>query len=934
VKSIKVKKKLIATTCILAQNLALGSAYNSHFVEKTSHYSLTTKTTKILMDNRKLVQKNRTNAKIKNGMWYVLGKASSMVGGPAGQAAGILVDGGKYITKVKLEGQELVYRQKVKSAYSKVMVERNREFYDIVNSDASIETKEAELLSLVQDSFSMDRTLNLSEEEKKIINYNLSKQSLKVARNIIKHQAEFRAQTGERFEELRGMNERLGSRVDQIDVSVQAIAQNQLKLSDDVEVLSQTVATFQADYEEFKTGISTEVSRNTSLIERNNQRIATNRESIQVNSVRIERVARDVWGNTVRIEEISSQVEILENDMDFHETLIFGNLSDTQKLAALKHPRFLDSLYPAGSAKREEIEAKLELAVKRNEIASMATSFAQDTQAIIQIASNLELFGDDQEKFNEIAGYAVTAANLTAQISTGNYLQAAVTITGLFAKSKPSAEEVRHQQIMQQFEIVNAKLDLILENQQKIFENVVKIQEMIVEVSQQIEGFRKGVDLKLDLIQGDLASIINIVSQNTDTSRYLDNCSQLYKSREEVFSGSLVFPSFVPRYDREVTYIDFIPGNITNLGELKSHLDEQDSYGISLEDCKKGINFALRKSINRQGYFDSHVLLSSYAEDTQSFMSKLIMPVYNPLFERFLEAFPISRIHSSGELISENFGAFVSLVGAGSKLADFNSSYKEISPEDELLNTLMGELDYSEEVHLEALKNIVHPKKLLRVGHLLLESVPYFEITRSDYVTLSDEEIFAGKFTDKRRYVFRTLRNFLGTLNYAVAQQRILSGVPVMSILDRDLTGVNGTERKEEVQRALLSNSLLLRNYLRFKLAKNFKSVRTNPEIKGDDSEETVLRLNLNLYEEALESGNFEGLGILTELTNKLGSHVIKKDYLPSPQALLSGTFLETEDLYELNEFRSKVMDFIFHYQFSEKVDTDVLMFTLPNSLF
>ena len=95
-------------------------------------------------------------------------------------------------------------------------------------------------------------------------------------------------------------------------------------------------------------------------------------------------------------------------------------------------------------------------------------------------------------------------ANAVGAFATGNYLGAAVAITGMFAK-KADPEAERFQVLMgylkQQFQIINEKLDEILENQKKLMDAMVNL-------SKQLENYYEALDERLANIEFETKRIV------------------------------------------------------------------------------------------------------------------------------------------------------------------------------------------------------------------------------------------------------------------------------------------------------------------------------------------------------------------------------------------------------------------------------------------
>lgn len=142
---------------------------------------------------------------------------------------------------------------------------------------------------------------------------------------------------------------------------------------------------------------------------------------------------------------------------------------------------------------RFEAEAKIKAAV------TDAKDTASALSDIATIADNLGLGGD----FASAARYGEGAFNAFASAASGNYLGAIVTVTGMFG-SRRDPEQERFAALMgylqQQFEVINQKLDTIIQNQKQIYDAVQKVSLQIEEMNQSLNERLDNVDFNLRLL--------------------------------------------------------------------------------------------------------------------------------------------------------------------------------------------------------------------------------------------------------------------------------------------------------------------------------------------------------------------------------------------------------------------------------------------------
>ncbi|MFG1481425.1 hypothetical protein ABMA74_00835, partial [Halobacteriovorax sp. HFRX-1_3] len=641
-----------------------------------------------------------------------------------------------------------------------------------------------------------------------------------------------------------------------------------------------------------------------------------------------------VFDNKISIDELENSVSLLQDDVAFNQLLLFDDMSAAQKLVALDNPRFLSEVYPNG-IEREIIKEKLELVKTRVEIAQQSQEIAQGASDILKIADNLGFKGKNSKEIKEVLQYGIAAANITASIASGNYLGAAVAITGLFGKnSGPSAEELRHQQLMETLGIIDEKLNQALENQKLIYEKLGEIEKSISKLATSLKEVEKNLLTEVGFIQGDLAFILNMLNQNDQTVRKLDLCNDFLKSRSELnMYKEQRYASFETTHDplSLEQYLNFNKGYFVEWKDLENHYStfkEKRDFSFKA-NCMYPLQTLFSTSKERSSFYRSPLLMGSYVKDSTSLNSQVLAPVYNPLLKKLLHLYPISYQLNEDIVLNKALKAYMTLATSE---YHFLSSYDEYSNHltEEKLSKALEESDDINSSNIEmAMKNILHPPKIIKYGHMLLETLPYHDLVRSNDKLLSKENIDQANFVDGSEETFNSLKKLIPIVNSAMAQQQVFSGMLVLERLHQDLLGTNGSNEKKASLNILKSSPLLLKNYIRYRIYSDLVSNRRNDTLKGSDSLETVFITNLNTYTENYNKNKLN----LNELKRDLGG-LLTNNVIPDPASLQEFKYLQTSDYYSLRNLKMEIYRLLSYYPLNTEANIDLISYSLPYSIF
>ncbi|WP_139216085.1 hypothetical protein [Marinobacter sp. DSM 26671] len=197
----------------------------------------------------------------------------------------------------------------------------------------------------------------------------------------------------------------------------------------------------------------------------------------------------------VAVVDLDERVVNLENNQAVISDFIFDEMPPSQKVRALRDRGFLANRFACeegertceGSELRDSMIARFEKEADLQEMLSDAAAAAGALMTVGKIANDLGIASPELNDAVEIGNAAFGAFS---GFMTGNYLGAISSITGVFSRpTDPDAErfKILMKYLQGQFEQINAKLDAVLENQEKIMNAVRQVSEQMREGFLRIE---------------------------------------------------------------------------------------------------------------------------------------------------------------------------------------------------------------------------------------------------------------------------------------------------------------------------------------------------------------------------------------------------------------------------------------------------------------
>lgn len=230
-------------------------------------------------------------------------------------------------------------------------------------------------------------------------------------------------------------------------------------------------------------------------------------EKFEEQEVRFGNLERDVDVLQEQMVEVNTVLKTQGEQLGFVSDFAFSRMSSAEKAAALKSGFLKDRFAcPEGMPQCDSADAKnalisqFESEAKIQEQIAEFSSFTADIQALGTIASN---FGIENEFVNDVINYSGVANAAVQQFASGNWLGGIAAVSGVFGKKRDAAAE-RHRQMMRfleaEFSQINKKLDLILENQQKIVKAIGQLSEQITQQNELIRSQLGAVAYEVEIV--------------------------------------------------------------------------------------------------------------------------------------------------------------------------------------------------------------------------------------------------------------------------------------------------------------------------------------------------------------------------------------------------------------------------------------------------
>lgn len=459
------------------------------------------------------------------------------------------------------------------------------------------------------------------------------------------------------------------------------------------------------------------------------------------------------------------------------------------------NPSILSQQFKVGEGITQSIAAARDITYGVTNIIKISTDIA----GLIGITPDKEM----QKLFSTIEKVASTVSLIDSAITglAGGGVMGALTavqaigsINKVFGGGGPSSDA-----------IMNAKLDMILKNQQKIMELQMATINMVKELALMVDEYHAQ----------EMFALNTLVEQGNTHTDMLNNIINKELSSCDLLVANYITKNQDPRYSKKAGY------NFYDFPLIKERLKEVNSYQ------------ELKKLLDLDGHKDSWKGCLSSLEST--FMA--IQFSSNPVSRKYKSEDQGTEIlyikHAYPKLLNVYYSQFKD--NKKEYVAHFPHSIATADYDGALLKGQYIErfIPYSVEEELN-LQELIAPESLERFVTHLLWAIPFYKMEKKiqSLDSLKDKQIKQGN--DKE---IKLLKQALFLTRSAIAQNVILSGEPIFKKFietknfEAIFTNRYCSQSRDDLC-YLRSNKPLMRNALHFFVAYNLNSERAIEEYK------------------------------------------------------------------------------------------------------
>jgi hypothetical protein len=585
---------------------------------------------------------------------------------------------------------------------------------------------------------------------------------------------------------------------------------------------------------------------------------------------RTEVLAKEVSNNTLNIDvlkgsyiKFSADVEVrlkaLENSSEVQADADESALKIQEKAEkASRTPSSVDNPVPEFASNQDKKKVKEDTKEAKDNLKEMAVEFKKFNGYLNQsykIAINLGLKGKDAERFQDVLKISNVSLSLVAAFAApepGNILNATIAITSLFAKNKPSPEAIRHQQIMEAFDVVFENQKMILENQKQIIENQQMLLDTMLEIQKHNEQWFFSINKSFDKVLGNQSIMLESIRAVHEDEQAKKSCRAFLNSRfrcspedldEEFGDLKSCRESIVNRkgnflaFNNQNSRTDIlVRGRFKSYESLAKHFFSKKNSEY-YKDCS---NALLR--IFSSG--EEEILMSSYYSvgDTTLFENQ-ISPVLYPLVDlveaTFTNRFTPPRYHE------RSLNSLLISLTEPQVYDSFNGNRASL-----IKKTRVSKRFLNKGLTLRKLKNLYFVPSVNQYVNYLLEVLPYYSLVKKkhywdDTLVLRSPEELVEDMTDVSDEVIDSLRNAYHFVNLGIVQYSLMSGSQILDKISSAIL-LNNEVFKDRLIQAIISNDVLRNNFLVYEIGKTLKFTRLDPEKSYKENFEE----NIKLYED------------------------------------------------------------------------------------
>ena len=632
----------------------------------------------------------------------------------------------------------------------------------------------------------------------------------------------------------------------------------------------------------------------------------------------------------------------LTDDVLFNQALLYDVLPVSAKIGALKNPRFLVERFPNEKERKEVIDR-----LKVQETAQNVLSATEDVQDGAHAVANIllktgVLAPEDARDALEIVDKAKGLASVGASVYTGNVVGVLTGISSLLGSGGPapnpqvmaSLDEIsdRQREMLQRQQRLLEGQQEIIQGQQDILEKIKDFERQMTALERQMMARFDEVRHSITEVQWEIAQLGRTLRDYSYLGVNLAGCEDFTKRRTNY--------GLVSHRDREYVpeIVSFVTGEWRDWDGLRRHYESNSKIWAS---C---FSPAIRTLFSASRIHRAFLMSTYTSDEGRGLLSNYINPGFNPLVRLLARHYPLE---AEGTKPEERMRTFCSLLNSsltyeGIDYRGYTLFANNVGRYCRLNENSIDPVStfYRESVssRLDSGPWLIHPDALIYFSYLLMEVLPYYQMTQEDGRLLTSDAVAYGGPGRDRIVEIELVQTAYRLVNIAIAQQTLLTGDIFLPLIHRYLfSPASSPDDRKDVINILKHNTFIAKNYLVMQLRRELQlSTKRN---SSADQPGNVFSENMQLYQTIFRSRNtnrneygeherqylryerlfgtyWEFSSDTNEIVLNLGNDSDASEAeeinfpLPTPQELVIGTYHVTQEREELIRLRGKVIDY------------------------
>ena len=634
----------------------------------------------------------------------------------------------------------------------------------------------------------------------------------------------------------------------------------------------------------------------------------------------------------------------LSDDVQFNQALLYDALPVSAKIAALKNPRFLEQRFP-NKEERQEVMDRLKVQETAQNVLSTTRDIQDGTHAVANILLQTGVLDSEEAKdVQEIVDKVSGLVSVGAGIATGNVLGVLTGVSSLLGGGGGPDPQVMAalDEISERQREMLQRQQLLLEGQQEILQGQQDILEKVKDFERQMTAFERKMIARFDEIrhsitevQWEIAQLGHMLRDYSYLGVNLTGCEDFTIRRNRY--------GFVSDQDREYVpeIVTFVTGEWRDWDGLRSH------YEANREVWANCFSPAIRTLFSASRIHRAFLMSTYTSDEGQGLLSNYVDPGFKPLVRLLARHYPLEE---EGTKPGERMRTFCSLLNSpliyeGIDYRGYtlfaNDAERYCRLDENSIDPVRTFYRDGDSSRLDSGPWLIHPDALIYLTYLLMEVLPYYQMTQDGELLTPDAVAYEEPEKDRIVEV-EIVQTAYRLVNIAIAQQTLLTGDIFLPLIHRylfspspssnpDERSLRKIESRKDVINILKHNTFIAKNYLIMQLRRELQlSTKQN---NSADQPGNVFAENMKLYQtifrsrdtnrndygeherqylryERLFATYWEFSSDTNEIVLRLGNDEEIRFPLPTPQEIAFGTYHVTREHEELVRLRGKIIDY------------------------